>query len=58
MKYTTPKRKEDILNAIITLWKDADKEFAASPDNKYLRGRYTAVLDLLKMVPINEKEDK
>lgn len=56
MKLTSPKKKEDILNAIVTLWKDADKEFQANPDDKYYKGRYTAALDLLKMVGIYEKE--
>lgn len=55
-KLVTQKRKEDILDAIITLWKDTDKECVAFPDDLYLRGRYTAMLDLLKMIPIYEKE--
>ena len=55
MKYTTQKRKEDIVDAIITLWKDADREFAINPNDRYNYGRYTAMIDLLKMIPIFEK---
>lgn len=57
MKLTSPAKKEDILNAIYTVFKDADKEFAAFPDDRYAYGRYTAMIDLLKMVKIYEKED-
>lgn len=56
MKLTTPKKKEDVLETIVMLWKDTEKEFNAYSDDKYYRGRYTAMLDLLKMVPIYEKE--
>lgn len=55
MKYTTPSKKEDILTSIIALWKDAEKDFLADQNNLFNRGRYTAALDLLKMVKIYEK---
>jgi len=62
MKLTTPTKKEDILNFIITLWKTTEKECKANEngdprDMMYYRGRYTAMLDLLKMVKIYEKEN-
>ena len=56
MKLTTPKKKEDVLETIVTLWKDTEKEFNAYPNDTYYRGRYTTMLDLLKMIPIYEKE--
>ena len=58
MKLTTQKKKADMLEAIIFLWKDTEKELQTFPDNKYLQGRYTAMIDLLKMIPIYEKEGK
>lgn len=57
MKLTSSAKKEDILNAIYTVFKDVDKEFAALPNDRYAYGRYTAMIDLLKMVKIYEKED-
>ena len=57
MKLTTPSKKEDILNAIYTLYKDVDKVFASNPNDRYNYGRYTAMLDLLQMVKIYDKED-
>ena len=56
MKLTTPTRKAQILETIHMLWKDVDKDFANNPDDRYYRGRYTAVLDLLEMVKIYEKD--
>lgn len=56
MKYTTTSKKEDIIVSIIALWKDAEKDFLADQSNLFNRGRYTAALDLLKMVKIYEKE--
>ena len=62
MKLTTPTKKEDILNTIYTLWKTTEKECKENEngnprDTMYYRGRYTAMLDLLSMVKIYEKED-
>ena len=56
MKLTTPTKKEHILDAIYSVWKDADKEFTANPTDRYNYGRYTAMMDLLQMVKIYEKE--
>ena len=57
-KYYTTRKKDDMITAMITLWKDAEKDFRANPDDRFARGRYTAALDLLQMVPIYEREAK
>ena len=56
MKLTTQTKKEHILNAIYAVWKDADKGFAKNPTDRYNYGRYAAMMDLLQMVKIYEKE--
>lgn len=56
MKLTTPTKKEAILETIYTLWNDATKDFTNNPNDRYYRGRYAAVVDLLEMIKIYEKD--
>lgn len=56
-KYTTPTKKEKILETIIQQFNEAKDECEKFPSDRYYVGRYVALSDLLKVIKIYEKEN-
>lgn len=55
--YTTKAKKDEILRAIIDLFSKANRDYGDHPDDMYLRGRESIMLDLLRRIEIYEKEN-
>ena len=57
MKLTTPSKKEDVLEAIVSLFNEANVGYDNHPTDRYYLGRHAALYDLLQAVKIYDADD-
>ena len=58
IKYTSPKKKQEIVEAIMDVFNDVQKTLEdENQRNERNYGRYIAMMDLLQRVKIYEKEE-
>lgn len=53
--YTTPTKKETIVETMAEMFLKVNKEFEANPRDPYVQGKYSALLQLMSAVKIYEK---